>query len=384
VVFVALGLAYFFRWGPIVRHDPSLWLSPGDLWTTYGASIAFMHGHFGAVYGSGMLALPGFLVLLAPLGATANSLHPNALVYLGPYALLVGCVVLFACDALAEHLGVSAWRRAVLCVVEGVLLWNVVVFWGHPEDAVAVALALYAVVSAFDGRWTRAGWLLGAAVAVQPLAVVILPILLFRGGGQRLLGLVVRSVIPPVVVTLPPLVANFHGTVHAVVTQPMRPFFNHQTPWTFLAPKLGGVGPAALVGSGPMRVVALALAVGLGWWSRRWQDKPEMIAGTVAMALALRCYTESVMTPYYVWPALAVGVVVAARRHQWIFALAVAAAVFTTVAAQWNVGEYTWWSIDIVGLTAVVGVAVGPGPSAALVWPRSGVRRGVDTAPGTR
>jgi hypothetical protein len=109
-----------------------------------------------------------------------------------------------------------------------------------------------------------------------------------------------------------------------------------------------------------------------------------MIAWTVAMALALRCYTESVMTAYYVWPALAVAVVVAARRNQWNFALAAAAAVFTTVAAQWNVGEYTWWSIDIVGLTAVVGVAAGPGPSAALAWPRSGARRRVETAPETR
>ena len=298
------------------------------------------------------------------------------MIYLGPYALLVACVILFACDAMAERLGVTAWRRAVLSVVEGVLLWNVVVLWGHPEDAVAVALALYAVLSAFDGRWARVGWLLGAAFAVQALVVVIFPLLLFMGGRRQVRGLVVRGVVPAAAVTLPPLIANFHRTVHAVVTQPMLPFFNHQTPWTSLAPTLGGAGPTAMVGSGPMRVVALALAVGLGWWARRWWEKPEMIGWTVALALALRCYTESVMTSYYVWPALAVGVVIAARRNEWCFGLAAVAAVVTTVTAQWNVGEYTWWATDVIGLTVVLADA-GPTSWATRRW------RGLTSAPGS-
>jgi len=287
----------------------------------------------------------------------------------------VACVILFACDAVAERLGIIVWRRALLSVVEGVLLWNVVVLWGHPEDAVAVALALYGVLSAFDGRWAKVGWLLGAAFAVQALVVVVFPLLLFLGGRRRVPGLVVRGVVPAAVVTLPPLVADVHRTVHAIVTQPMLPFFNHQTPWTFLAPKLGGVGPAAMVGSGPMRVVALALAVGLGWWARRWPEKPEMIVWTVAVALALRCYTESVMTSYYVWPALAVGVVIAARRSAWCFGLAVVAAVMTTVTAQWNVGEYTWWATDVVGLTVVLAAAAGPTSLATRRW------RGLVSAP---
>jgi hypothetical protein len=359
ITFVGLGLAYFFRWGPLVRHEPSLWVTPGDLMTTYNAANAFTHGHFGAVYGPGVLALPGFLVLLAPLGSLSNSApHPQALVFLAPYALLLACAALFACDAMAERLGVTPARRALLCVVEGVLLWNVVVLWGHPEDALAVALALYAVMGALDGRWVRAGWLLGAALAIQPLVVVIVPIILFMGGREHAWGLALRGVVPPAVVTLPPLLANFHRTVHAIVTQPAYLFFNHQTPWTSLAPKLGGVGPAATVGGGPMRVVALILAVALGWWARRWRDSPEMIVGAVAIGLALRCYTESVMTSYYVWPALAVGVVVAARRSAWSFGLALIAAVFTTVAAQWRLGEYPWWGIDVAGVTVVLIAAV--------------------------
>jgi hypothetical protein len=353
--FVALGLAYFFRWGSWVRHEPSVWVTPGDLTTTYNAAHAFAHGQFGAVYGAGFLALPGFLVLLAPFSSLSiTAPHPQALVFVAPYVFVLACVALFACDAMAERLGVTATRRAVLSVVEGVLLWNVVVLWGHPEDAVAVALVVYCVIDALDGRWIRAGWLLGAALAVQPLVVVIVPIMLFMGGNQRAWGLVLRGAIPGILVTLPPLVASFHHTVHAVVTQPANIFFSRQTPWTFLAPKLGGVGPAATVGGGPMRVVALALAVALGWWARRWRDDPEMIVGAVAIGLALRCYTESVMTSYYVWPALAVGLVVAARRNVWSFGLALAVAIFTTVAAQWQLSEYPWWAIQVAGVTVVL------------------------------
>src|SRR3974390_217749 len=62
-VFVTLGLLYCFRWGPVVRHKPYLWITPGDIWTTYRASAAVAHGHLGSVYGPGFLAFPGFLAL---------------------------------------------------------------------------------------------------------------------------------------------------------------------------------------------------------------------------------------------------------------------------------------------------------------------------------
>jgi hypothetical protein len=65
------------------------------------------------------------------------------------------------------------------------------------------------------------------------------------------------------------------------------------------------------------------------------------------------------MTPYYVWPALAVGVLVAARRNVWWFCVAAVAAIFTTVTAQWSLGELAWWVIDVVGVSVVVVAAVG-------------------------
>jgi hypothetical protein len=428
VVFVCLGTAYFFRWGSVVRHHPYAWISPDDLWSTLGAAVAFTHGHFNGIYKahSGFLAYPGILILLVPVAALSGSLqtslveitsghhvlahpqvltvggsfltrtgvltfkggqylpHPDIFVLLAPYTLLLSCSALFACDALAERLQVTASRRIILTVVEGVVLWNVSVFWGHPEDAVALALAIYAVLFAWDDRWTGAGWLFGAAVAVQPLVIVVLPILLVIGGRGRALALVVRTIVPAAVVTVAPLVASFHATVHALVTQPAYSYLTHRTPWTALAPKLGGKGASASVGGGPVRIVALALAAALGWWARRWRNKPEMLAWAVALALALRCYTESVMTSYYVWPALAVGLVVAARAGNGRFAVAIVAAVVTTVVAQWRIGEWPWWIADVGGVTALLVVSVRPGtavpvPVAPAPNPRPRPRPGPST-----
>ncbi len=407
-VYVVLGLVFCFRWGPVVRHVPSLWIRPVDLGVTYNAATALAHGHFGAIYqpGAGFLAYPALLFVLAPLGAisfggsfikiavdhhlllhpvvytTTNStnlliagspvfsnraeyvLHPDALVALIPTALVLSCVALFACDALAERLEVSQSRRVALVVAEAIILWNVTVLWGHPEDTVAVALAIYAVIFAMDERFTGAGWLFGAALAFQPLVLMMFPVLLVMGGKDRALGLIVRGVVPAAVVTVAPLVGNFHDTVHALVTQPTFPynFENHQTPWTFLAPRQGGSGNETAIGAGPMRIAVLALAAGVGWWARRWRNRPEMIAWAVAVALALRLCFEVTMTDYYVWPALAVGLVVAARCSRLRFAVSIAVAILTTVVAQWNLGWLPWWSIEMAGTAGLLIITSRPVP----------------------
>jgi len=407
VVFFVLGILYFFRWGPAVQHVPSSWLSADDLWSTYYASVAFIHGHWSDAYSvnTGFLAFPGILILLAPIAALDRSLHtslvevtknhhlvahpqtfvftgpvtphgalvnfgqeqlaphPQVFLLLGPYELILSAVALFACDALAERLGVTWGRRALLGAVEAGLLWNVAIRWGHPQDALAVGVVIYAVILGLDGRWKGAGWLFGVALAVQPLVIVVLPILLAMAGKQRALGLVGRGIGPAVVVTIPPLAGDFHHTLTALTQQKAFPRRNHATPWTTLAPKLGGSGKLVAVGGGPVRLVSLALAAALGWWARRWRSRPEMLVWAVALALALRCYTESVMTSYYLWPALAVALVVAARCASWRFALALAAAIFTSIAAQWNLGEFPWWALDVGGITVVLAATAAPSPT---------------------
>ena len=285
--FCCLGLAYFFVWGSVGQHTQSLWISPQDLWITYFASSQLAHGHFGDIYQSkvSFVEFPGILIALAPLGALSNAFHttvlevtrngvlpaqglslraanipflnaqefhfgnttyvshPQWVTWVDPYALILSCTALFACDALAERLQVPRSQRVVLCLAEAVLLWNVTVWWGHPEDAVAVALAIYALVFILEGRFAGGGWLFGAAVVFQPLVLLMLPILLAKAGRRHGIGFAFRTVVPAGVLLAVPLIASPTNTLRALLDQPSSPNVNHATPWTAVSPSLGGHGP---------------------------------------------------------------------------------------------------------------------------------------------
>jgi len=370
VAFVIIGMAFSLLWAPLVRHHP-YWITSGDLWSTYRSAHYVGWGDLGGVYSAGtaLVTFPGILLVLAPLAMATGGLglteafpkfvpHPTAWFALGTASLLLCAIALFACDALAERLGLSWARRGVLCVAEAAILWNVAVIWGHPEDAVALGLALYALVLAFDGRWTGAGWLFGAAVATQPLVVLMFPVLLAWAGRGRVVGLAARSAVPAIAILLTPLISRFHDTTHALLDQPNYPNLDHATPWTRLAPVLGGSGHDLAVAAGPGRLVAVILACAVGWWARRWRQRPDLMVWAAALALALRCFTESVLVAFYIWPVLAVGLVVAARAGRARLAAAIVLSIGLTVVAQWRLGELPWWSTITVGLVALLALGV--------------------------
>jgi hypothetical protein len=259
----------------------------------------------------------------------------------------------------------------VLTVAEAALLWGVVVVAGHPEDVLAVTLATWALLWAFQDRWAGAGWFFGVAVAVQPLVIVVFPLLLVLGGRHRTIGLLVRGAVPALAVAIGPFVADPHDMIHAVVEQPTFPNvrFNYKTLWTPLAPHLSGTGSNETVGGGPLRLVALALSAGIGWWSLRWRQRHEMIVWGTALALALRIYTESVMTAYYVWPALAVGILIAARASTRRFVIALVAAAVALVVGQWQIDPYVWWAVQVAAVTVLLVAAASPLPPEVPIAP---------------
>src|ERR1700761_6803473 len=168
------------------------WALPYDLWGTLIATTRLAHGNIGGIYapGTGLISLPGAAVILLPcaalisaLGLSLNipgpqNLHPPVWLLAGPYQIALCCVTLCAADALAEQLGVRFWKRGLLAAASAGILWSVSARWGHPEDAVAVGLLLYAVLAQSRARLGLAGWLAGAAVCVQPLVLLALPVLL--------------------------------------------------------------------------------------------------------------------------------------------------------------------------------------------------------------
>jgi hypothetical protein len=111
-----------------------------------------------------------------------------------------------------------------------------------------------------------------------------------------------------------------------------------------------------------------------------------MVVWAVAVALALRCYLEAVMTPYYIWPALAVAAVVAARSTWPRFGIVLAVAIATTILGQTRIGLWPWWIVAVGGMTIVLAVAARPEPvpDVAVTTGSRTARAGVVAARPTR
>jgi hypothetical protein len=389
------------------------WALPDDLWRTLIAAQRLLHGNLNGLYTlpTALVSFPGAAVILVPLaaviGAAGLSLqmpgpqnaHPAVWLLAGPYEIALAALVLFAADAIAEHLDVSWPKRAVLAAAGAVALWGVTLRFGHPEDAVAVGLFLYGVLALARARARRSGWLIGAAVAVQPLVLLALPLVLAVTERRLRAGFLVRAAAPGALTLGVAAAANWHATVSAVTSQPNSTMINHPTPWTSLAAHLGG----GMIAAGPARALAVlaacgcAVAVGRRWvptvpgtavpgtdlpgtdlpgtdlpgTAARGTDLPgtewstETLARLlwwIAAALALRSVFEPVMVAYYVWPVLAVALIPAARNWPRLAAVAVVAA-GETFAAQlpWH-DPWRWWLLMITGLSLVLWLArVRPG-----------------------
>jgi hypothetical protein len=287
-----------------------------------------------------------------------HNAHPGSWLVAGPYEILLSATALFAADALAERLGASQPKRALLAAAEAVALWNVSVRWGHPEDAVAVALLLYAVLALAESKAEKSAWLVGAAAAVQPLVVLAVPLIVVVLEPRRTVSYLIRAASPAAVVIGAALSANWQATLNAVVEQPNWPTVDHPTPGTALAPHIGH----GAVSAGPARCIAIALACGFALVAQhRWRGGQllgewpasalEQLLWWMAVALALRCVFESVMVAYYLWPVLAVALVAAVARWSRLLAAAVVASGLTFVSqVSWH-GRWTWWSAMVAGLT---------------------------------
>jgi hypothetical protein len=365
----ASGTAYSVWWPAVVRHDPRYWITPGDFWSTIRAAHYVGWGGLSFVYSSRavFVTLPGFATVLSPfailgtrLGLTESApgiYLPNPQIWLlvGPIALLLSGVALFGLDALAIRLGVGASSRRLMLMAEAVLLWPATAIWGHPEDAVAVGLLAFALVAVWDGRWAIAGWLLGAAIAMQLLVLLAVPLFIGVAGARKAGPLLARASILPGFFAVAVLVPNFHRSLSVLTKQPTYPLIDHPTPWVHLSPTLA----PHVVAAGPSRLLAVAVALGAGWMARRWRDNLPMLVYALAIVFTARCVFESVMVPYYVMPALCFAVLAAFTGGWGRRLTTVAAAAGVTVMTHYRVGEWPYFA-EMTALLAVVLIASRP------------------------
>ncbi len=373
VILIGIAMGSTTWWGPLITGARG-WPLPDDLWGTLAAAQRLAHLDLGGLYTqpTGLVSFPGAALILVPvaalmdaagisLHAPGHDAHPASWLIAGPYEIALSAVALFAADAIAERLGASLPKRAVLAAASATALWSVSVNWGHPEDAVAVALLLYSILALSQARPGRSAWLIGAAVAVQPLVLIALPIVLAVLEPRRLVGFLARAAAPSVVLLGAAAAANWSATIHAVTSQPNWPTVDHPTPWVYLAPRMSHGAVAA----GPGRALAIvvacgcAIVVGQRWRAARrggpWSpDTLEEVLWWAAVALALRSVFESVMVPYYLWPVLAVALVAAVRSWPRLAAASVAAAAVTFGSQiSWH-GPWSWWSLMIAGLAVTL------------------------------
>jgi hypothetical protein len=379
-------------WGPALIGRKE-WALPYDLWGTLIATTRLAHGSIGGLYAAptGLISLPGAAVILLPCAALISvlglsldipgphNLHPAAWLVAGPYQIALCCITLFAADALAEQLGVSHWKRGLLAAASAGILWSVSARWGHPEDAVAVGLLLYAILAQSRGQTALAGWLAGAAVCVQPLVLLALPVMLAVLPWRRMVPFLVRAALPSAVLLAATAVANWHDTYTSVTSQPNSPVINHPTAWTSLAPQMANHNVAA----GPFRLATIALAclaalaIRRQWQARarqpgeagtrgetgtRWQAaapwSPALLSDVlwwVAFALALRSFFEPVMVSYYPWPPMAVALIAAATLS-WprLIAAGVLAGALTAAAQGPSHAVWIWWVPIVAGLVVLL------------------------------
>ena len=319
VAMVAVGLFVGFPLGPLVGWHG--WIVPGDVWLSFEGGRYFVWGDFAG--GLHYVSAPGTAVLFAPpaWAATRAGLvaafpfplrHPSAWLAIDPYVLVASATVVPAVDHLAGRLALRGRRRVALLWLTALFALPVACLWGHPEDVVAMALVMVGTASAVDGRWSRVGWIFGIALVMQPLSLLFLPAVLALSGPRTWIRVLWRVPVLTALVMAVPLLAT-GGDARRFVGEPDAVHLNFPTPVLWISPASGH----GLVSALPARAVVPAAAVAIGLWAWRRKATPLQVVWCGAAAGAFRFLVEPATSPYYLWPAVALLLVVMTARATW-------------------------------------------------------------------
>lgn len=357
-IFTAGFMAWSLWWMPVV-HGAHFWLTPDDIWMTTRVSEYIRYGAYPYLYqaASGYYALPLGAILMVPAVVVADALglvsgypfvldHPSMWLVVGPASAALSAVSLDAVRRLAWAYGARRRLLAVQCVA----VLTVVLpcsFYGHPEDALAVAAACYCLAAVAEGRWERSGWWLAVAICSKQWAVLAAPALLVACPPGKRRSFAAATCLLPLALVAPCALLDPGPTLHSLLL-----------PTTDLALPFGHLGIAAMLGPDAARwsrpaAVALA-AIGGVLICRR---HPQAVPVVVMAAFVLRAVSEPLVFGYYFAPGLTVlaAIAVARGRHGAAFGgLAVVA-----LGALWvqpaQADDGLWWlGLGLVGLLAAL------------------------------
>jgi hypothetical protein len=390
VVMLVLVMTYSLLAHSLFHVGTNTLVSPSDLWSLTNSSSAILHGHFSEIYvrHGALTSPPALEFVLVPVVGLGQlvGLSPHLRVsgeplslwfVVGPVAILLASTVFFAIDAIARSWRLSEGRRVVLALVSALGVANVVGFWGHPEDCVAVAFVLWAALTMerFGAPGARrAALLLGLGIAFQPLAVLGVAAVLARLSWRAAAGLWWRLVLPSLAVLVLPLLAETHDTLFVLVRQPFQPRYISLTPLTALANHLG----PGLDGGGMTRLVAIVVASLLGVLvCHRRHSLPSVLA-LISFAFFLRIALETEMNWYYLWPVAALCLLLSMRGSTVRFGVCSLALGASMVLGDRRVHDIVaWWPL-LMATAVVMLLAAAPAPGQ---WP--GLAAGLRAARGT-
>jgi len=285
------------------------WPVAADTWSATAVAHAIGHGLVTHLYSTGGYdGLPLWPIVLTPVVALADALglrsgptaRPAMAQLVLPYSLAVGVLVLHAGRSLAWALGTRRRLWLIqLCLAVSVILPCAVA--GHMEDALAVALLLYAVRGFRAGDLDTSALLLTLAISSKQWAVLVVPLLVLLAPPASRVRFALLAVSVPVLLGAVALSLDFHDAY-----------------WLLLAPSALTHNPGVRLGvmtafgarvSRLARPLVLGAAVLVAMFSRR--RGTAVLLPTLAGLLLLRPLLEPLLFAYYVAPGVAMLTMIA-------------------------------------------------------------------------
>lgn len=330
----------------------------------------------------------GSMVLRAPLAYAAGALggDDNWIFRAGalPSVLALAWVAVELAGRARRRLDDRvSWLLVLVLSAAGPIAWQAFEY-GHPEDVLAAAGSVGAVLVAMRGRTLAAGVLLGIAVASKPWALLAVAPALLAAPHRDLRMLVPAAAIPALLVAPAWLadVGGFTAEARGVAGTGVQ-FHPHSIWWPLAEPGAplpdgtpGYVAPAWLSPLAKPLIMASGTALAL-WWGTRRAGRPASDALLVlAVAMLLRCVLDPWNLVYYHLPfLLALLAWEVHRDRRPVLTLAATGLVwlsFVAYDARAGTGPFLLYSAWALPLLAGLGVRLVTGPG---VLPRPLGRR---------
>lgn len=383
LIILAVGAALTWTmWLNPTLSQVHFWVISGDSWAPLAAGRYVSAGAYPYLYQADNTWVAGPLlpVLLAPIALIQDALkltsrttggyafdignrslaisdvpHPTVWVLYGSYTMVLSSVLLVAVRRRAWDLlspqdrsSSSGLPLAVQVVVTVLGVSAAVAYYMHAEDALGVAMLLFAIGSLWRGRWTTAAICGGVAISFKQWTALPALLMIARvPKGERTRFLLIGLGIPGVLYGIP-LLAAPGATMKALFRAGSGPWLGHAAPW-ITHPEMPRVVTATLG-----RVLWLAIAGGGAWLLRKRGDRETLLAAT-ALVLTVRMGTESVVYSYYLFGIVTfVALLEVAQRRSVLRTTIVGAAAMSWF---WVPPQHVWWWFVELGLLGV------------LVWP---------------